>query len=230
MRKINKLLSLLLVGLLICGVLASCGGSDSRSDRDDDDKNGHGNGDTVTTAGRPDSVVPDHDHTWSEWKITAEPTCSEEGSSTRTCSCGATENQPIAKTEHTEGEWVVVTKPTTTSSGKKALLCAVCGEQMDEMIFEMDAKWVYETDALGYYFGHASVDGDYRDVILDSYGDVFYATADGEEIEIYANGYFISTLGSVQYLKKADGTVVCSTESLGITGFGLTENYDAVPP
>ncbi|MBQ8383106.1 MAG: hypothetical protein IJX47_07885 [Clostridia bacterium] len=63
-------------------------------------------------------------------------------------------------------------------------------------------------------------------MILDSYGDVAYATADGEEIEIYGNGYFISKLNGVQYLKKADGAVVCSTESLGITGFGLAENYE----
>ncbi len=235
MKKHTKLLSLLMAGLLICGVLTACGGKDSDGKgngngfftQDDDRENNEkpGNNHAETTA--PDKPgVPDHDHSWSDWETTAEPTCSKEGTSTRTCSCGATETNPISKIDHSEGEWVVVSKPTATTDGKKELRCSVCGEKMDEEVFTLSAEWTYETDSLGYCNGYAHVNGSSRDVILDANGDVVYATADGEEIEIYGNGYFISSLDGVQYLKKADGTVVCSTESLEITGFGLTENYE----
>lgn len=46
------------------------------------------------------------DHTWSDWTVTKEPTTTEMGSKTRTCSeCGATETMDIArvaKSEHKE--------------------------------------------------------------------------------------------------------------------------------
>lgn len=227
MKKINKQLSLLLTGLLLSGVLTACGGAPATSTQKTD-----GSGDTdpspttAATTVMESSGDPDHDHVWGNWETATEPTCSEEGTSIRSCSCGATVSQAIAKIDHTEGEWVVVSKPTETVAGKKALLCSVCGEQLDTETFTQSAEWTYLTDALGYCSGYASVGGNYRDVILDTYGEVFYATADGEEIEVYGNGYFISTMDDVQYLKKVDGTVVCSTQSLGITGFGLTANYD----
>lgn len=96
----------------------------------------------------------------------------------------------------------------------------------DESEDKRDAKWTYNTDDKGYSNAYHS-SGDFSgDVIMNSDGDIVYKTSEGEEIELYGNGYFISKQNGVQYLKKADGTEVCSTKSLNVTGFGLTENYD----
>ncbi|MGM9646757.1 MAG: hypothetical protein ACI3YH_01330 [Eubacteriales bacterium] len=228
MKRIHPLLSLLLAGLLVCGTLASCSSSDSDDDDkhsgnifDNFNKNDDDNDDDNNTV-----KDPDHVHSWSDWETTTEPTCAQEGVAIRTCACGSTEKKSIAKTPHMKNVWTVVTKPTLTTSGTRVMYCAVCNQQIAEETFEADAKWVYKTDKLGYCSGYASVGGVTRDVILDLCGDVVYATVDGEEIEIYGNGYFISNLNGTQYLKKADGTEICSTQSLGITGFGLTENYE----
>ncbi|MBQ9762320.1 MAG: hypothetical protein IJV82_04495 [Oscillospiraceae bacterium] len=170
--------------------------------------------------------IPDHDHQWSDWEITGEATCYEEGVRIRNCACGETETQFTPKTAHTEGDWVTISRPTATTQGEQALLCAVCGGQMQVKPLEGSAEWTYKTDDAGYCSGFARVNGDSHDVIFDSFGDVVYTAADSETIEIYANGYFISRGDGSPCLKKADGTVVCSAESLGITGFGLTENYE----
>lgn len=228
MRKFQKLLALLLACLLLCGSLMACGGSGSDYDDDDDEKlEDRGDQDDKDKETKPtDPAVPEHEHQWSDWEIDTEATCAEEGLSVRTCDCGQREEKAIEKNPHAAGEWVVITKPSATADGTKALLCAECGEQMETESVGLSAEWTYETDDLGFCTGYSKVDGVYRDVILDSFGDNYYVCADGEEIERYANGYFISNQDGVQYLKKADGTVVCSTETLDVTGFGLTDNYE----
>ena len=238
--KLKKLIALLLAGLLACSMLIACGTEDEsdwdddedeeaedRDDRDDDDDDRFPGLNNGTTTNQNTPAVPDHSHGWSEWDIITTPTCSEEGVATRSCACGESETKALDKTEHTEGEWIIIKKPTATADGERGLTCSVCGDYiMREPYNEPDAEWTFETDAAGYCSGYKDFNGKFRDVIIDSYGGVAYATVDGEDIEIYANGYFISKLNGVQYLKKADGTVVCSTESLDVNGFGLTENTE----
>ena len=238
--KMKKLLALLLAGLLSCSLLIACG-TDSDSDWDDDDeeaedrddRNENGDsdiiidGDTTTTPTTSTPDTPTHTHSWSEWDVITTPTCFEEGVATRSCPCGETETNQLAKLEHTEGDWIIIQKPTATTDGERGLACSVCGDYIKrEPYFELDAEWTYSTDDLGYCKGYGQVNGVYKDVILDSFGEIVYAVADNEKIEIYANGYFISKQDNVQYLKKADGTIVCSTESLEVNGFGLTENTE----
>ena len=69
--------------------------------------------------------------------------------------------------------------------------------------------------------------GVYRDAIIDAYGETVYTLPENEECLLYADGYFLSKAGDMQYLKKYDGTVVCSTETLGVTGFGLVNGSSA---
>ena len=38
----------------------------------------------------------EHEHEWSDWTVTTEPTCTEPGVETHTCACGATETREIA--------------------------------------------------------------------------------------------------------------------------------------
>ena len=56
-----------------------------------------------------------HKHEFGEWTVTKERTCTEDGEQTRTCACGETETQPLAK-GHTPGE----------ATCEEAQLCTVC--------------------------------------------------------------------------------------------------------
>lgn len=84
----------------------------------------------------------------------------------------------------------------------------------------------YNADELGYFSGYQTYGLSSNDVIIDRNMDVVYASAEGEDILIYANGYFLSRVGETVYLKQVDGAVVFSTESLGVSGFGLLENTE----
>ena len=60
---------------------------------------------------------PSHTHSWSEWATTKEPTCTEAGERTRTCSCGETETREIDALGHNES--------LPDSSGD--IICTECG-------------------------------------------------------------------------------------------------------
>ena len=49
---------------------------------------------TVTAGEQP------HEHSWSDWTVTTEPTCTEKGVETRTCECGETETREVAALGH----------------------------------------------------------------------------------------------------------------------------------
>ena len=68
-------------------------------------------------------------HDWGEWTVTTEPTCTEPGVETRTCSrCGETETRPVEALGHNWGEWAVTTAPTCTEAGVETRTCSRCGE------------------------------------------------------------------------------------------------------
>lgn len=80
-------------------------------------------------------------HTSDQWTTVKEPTCSEEGQETATCSrCGAPLTQLISKTAHTAGEWVVTKEATESQSGTKTLYCSVCGAAMKTETFTLSAE------------------------------------------------------------------------------------------
>ena len=73
------------------------------------------------------SVVPATGHSFGEWTVTTEPTCTEKGTETRTCSnCNVVETREIDATGHSFGEWVVTTEPTCTEKGIETRTCSVC--------------------------------------------------------------------------------------------------------
>ncbi len=217
MKKLVKFLSLLLALVLALGALASCGGDD---DAEETKKKKKKKDPAKTTVTVPETVDPNHDHLWGEWEVTREPTCAEEGISTRICDCGAREEAEIEKSEHTPGEWEVIKESTITEEGLKVIKCTECGEQIETLSLKLEPKWSYYADKAGYLSGSYS-----NDVIIDVTGEIVYTAEDGEDIKMYANGFFISEKGGVQYLKSANGRVICSTKSLDITGFGLVRNY-----
>ena len=77
-----------------------------------------------------DYTPPAHQYTRT---AVVKPTCTEEGYTEYVCSrCGAAEKRDYVSPSHTPGEWETVREPGYDSAGEKALLCAVCGEKLEE--------------------------------------------------------------------------------------------------
>ncbi len=107
----KKCLSLLLIGLLLfcCVVLVSCNGNKPQE----------------TT--RESATDTSHTHTFGDWKIAKEATCTEDGEEERVCSdCGEKETRKIDAKGHIYVDNVV--PPTKKDQGYTEHTCSVCGD------------------------------------------------------------------------------------------------------
>lgn len=68
----------------------------------------------------------DHKHTWSAWEVDIEPTCTEKGSTTRKCDCGANESMTLPATEHDFKDWIITKNPSCGVEGSKERSCNNC--------------------------------------------------------------------------------------------------------
>lgn len=73
------------------------------------------------------------EHTWGEPKVTKAATCTEAGTMTYTCVCGATKMETIPATGHSWGEPEVI-YAANGRDGEKVYTCAVCNEIKKEAI------------------------------------------------------------------------------------------------
>ena len=105
-----------------------------------DDGSGWGNGATntpnqkqkETPSEKKEIKTCSHDY---QSKITKEPTCSEDGVMTFTCSkCKDTYTEVIKATGKHNYEEKVTKEPSCTENGKKTFICSVCGKTYDEEI------------------------------------------------------------------------------------------------
>lgn len=69
--------------------------------------------------------VPEHTHAWDTGIVTQEPTCTEDGEKTYTCTCGDTKTEPIKALGHDLKE-TVITEPTCGTAGSKEITCSRC--------------------------------------------------------------------------------------------------------
>ncbi len=79
-------------------------------------------------------------HSFGEWVVTTEPTCTEKGEETRTCACGEKETRPVDATGHSFGAWQTVKEATCTEDGLETRLCA-CGEAENRAISATGHDW-----------------------------------------------------------------------------------------
>ena len=70
------------------------------------------------------NIVPALEHQWNVGVVTREPTCTEKGEKTLTCSrCHHTKTEPIPALGHLWGEWVVTTPATEKIEGSETRTC-----------------------------------------------------------------------------------------------------------
>lgn len=85
------------------------------------------------------SSTPSHSHSYSSKTVKA--TCTSDGYTVHTCSCGAsyTDNYTSA-TGHKWSEWKTVKKATTSSEGRKQRTCSSCGKTESKTIAKVQGS------------------------------------------------------------------------------------------
>ena len=82
------------------------------------------------------------EHSFSEWTIETEPTCTSIGLKKRKCTgCGFEETETIPAKGHDWNEGIITTKATCTSAGVKTYTCSRCKEEKTEVIPANGHKW-----------------------------------------------------------------------------------------
>lgn len=67
-----------------------------------------------------------HIHSFCEWMVITEPTCTEIGIKVRECDCGVTERVEVPATGHNWDSGKITKKPTAQSDGEKVYTCLNC--------------------------------------------------------------------------------------------------------
>jgi len=70
-----------------------------------------------------------HTHEFGEWTVVVQPTCTQNGSKERVCSCGEKQTNTIRPAHLQNGySWHIDVEPTCTQAGSKSQICNDCGE------------------------------------------------------------------------------------------------------
>ena len=81
------------------------------------------------------TIAKTKNHNWDGGVITTEPTCTERGEKTFTCTiCGNTDTKKVNATGHSYGAYKVVKEPTNKRKGLKSKTFSVCGKIVYEAI------------------------------------------------------------------------------------------------
>lgn len=88
----------------------------------------------------PSEIKPSHTHSYAKKTVAA--TCTEEGYTLHTCSCGDSyKDGQTAALGHNYGEWTVTKEATTTAEGSKTRTCSRCGVKETQSIPKIADKY-----------------------------------------------------------------------------------------
>lgn len=75
-------------------------------------------------------------HVWNKWETDVAPTCTKEGTASRTCTLCTVgrEEKVLQKTAHCWTDWAVIQAPTETKAGQKIRTCTVCKNNETDII------------------------------------------------------------------------------------------------
>ena len=121
------------------------------------------------------------EHTWNAGKVTKEPTCTETGERTYTCTgCGETKTEEIKATGHSYGEWTIVKEATTSEEGCKERVCQKCGNKETQSIPKLPcSEW--KQNSKGWWYENP--DGTYpTSCWMEIDGSWYYFNASGYRV------------------------------------------------
>ena len=84
-----------------------------------------------------------HEHSFGEWKVEKDATCTDVGSKVRVCECGETETATVSAKGHTGGEWIIDADATCTENGSKHQVCSVCTDTIKTETIKSVGKHSY---------------------------------------------------------------------------------------
>lgn len=131
-------------------------------------------------------------HSYSEFSVVKNPTCTEKGSKEAVCSvCGYKITEDIPKMGHKLGEWEISTTATFDAEGEKVQKCTVCGEVVNSEKYNIpdeERKSIYINQCKTYsYFdiSHYPENYDYKYAVFT--GKVIEIKEDGESYVLRVN-------------------------------------------
>ena len=87
-----------------------------------------------------------HEHSYDEWTVEKDATCTETGTKIRICECGEKETDIILAKGHNEGEWITDAEATCTEDGSKHQVCSVCTATIKkDIILSLGHDWIEAT-------------------------------------------------------------------------------------
>lgn len=69
-----------------------------------------------------------HAHSYGSWQTDIQPTCTEEGTLTRTCACGYVERTTVKPLSHSYSDKKIISEPTCKTQGLTEYTCKLCGD------------------------------------------------------------------------------------------------------
>lgn len=169
-----------------------------------------------------DSV--DTEHSYGEWSVVKEATCTEKGVEHRLCSiCGAEETREIEALGHEFSEYFTVDKaPTVTEEGSKSRHCVRCDEVTDVTVI---AKLEQNVAPSGDMKDDVSVDIDNSESVVDLTDDEIAAIANGAKANIEVGVSDIT--GKVDAKdEKAVADAITGNETISNKGFVVGSYID----
>ena len=185
------------------------------------------------------TVLPLAPHTFGEWAVTTESTCTAEGEETRTCSvCGVTETRPVEKKAHTFGDWVTTKEATVFESGERKRTCTACGFEETEEIEKLEAKETKdENTGISVVYPESSYEGEVEISVTQTFDGASYHVLNAEkgnyqkalfDITTVIDGEKVQPNGSVFVkIPLPDGYNAEKTVVYYITNDGRLEKMDS---
>ena len=101
----------------------------------------------ASTCGHTTEVSEKAEHSFGDWTVTKEATCTENGERKTTCTiCGYEKTEVSGKAEHSFGDWTVTKAATEEAEGSKERSCSVCGYTATEVIEKLAHIHKFATD------------------------------------------------------------------------------------